>query len=452
MDDDPAFKKAFEGFVFSQGLDYDYQWAETLAEAHGVLERAPANGRPVDAVVCDYELEDGHALELLGDEIPLIITTVSGDRETAVSAMRAGAADYLVKDDAFGFLKVLPLRLDKAVKACREERRNHLLSHALTSINDSVFVTDMDETVLFVNSAFTCTFGYREEDILGAKAGGLWPEFAGDLEEIGAMSQTNEGWRGETLMRKKSGASFPVYLTRSVVHDDKMRHVAITSVARDISERIKREEELKHSVEEKEVLIREVHHRVKNNLQVISSLLNLQGGQVIDPATAEALRDSQNRVKALALIHERLHQSDKLTELNLADYLDNLVSHVKSSFRDLGDVDMDLDVEPVGLDVDRAVTCGLVFNELISNALKHAFAEGRRRGNRQVRVSARRDAAAGQLVLMVADNGRGLAPDMDLDNPSSLGLQLVKMLTLQLKGRMTVTSDAGASITLRIPL
>lgn len=199
---------------------------------------------------------------------------------------------------------------------------------------------------------------------------------------------------------------------------------------------------------EKEVLLKEVHHRVKNNLQVISSLLNLQAARLADPQTREALRESQHRVRTMALIHEKLYQSTDLAQIDFAAYLHSLVSYLRQSYRDRSEqVTILVRAEGVQLEIETALPCGLIVNELVSNALKHAFPAGRA-GEIVITLTPR---AAGRAQLVVSDDGVGLAPGVEIQRSSSLGLQLVHALVQQIGGDLRLESGPGARFVLEFP-
>jgi predicted ATPase/two-component sensor histidine kinase len=199
------------------------------------------------------------------------------------------------------------------------------------------------------------------------------------------------------------------------------------------------------SLEEKDALLKEVHHRVKNNLQLISSLLNLQAARIADPAVAELFADSRNRVRALALVHENLYRAGNLSRISMASHIQSLCAHLSRAYDSVSPpTDLTLQVSDLQLDMSRAVTCGLIINELVSNALKHAFPHGRAG---RVRVELR-PLRGQRYVLVVSDNGVGLPPDMDVGRIDSLGLQLVRDLTEQLHGTLTVSRDPGATFTI----
>ncbi|HEX5660883.1 MAG TPA: CHASE domain-containing protein [Polyangiales bacterium] len=199
------------------------------------------------------------------------------------------------------------------------------------------------------------------------------------------------------------------------------------------------------SLREKETLLKEIHHRVKNNLQVVSSLLSLQRSHVQDERALEPLRQSQGRVLTMAALHEFLYRSDELSHVDTRAYLTHVVSMLSESYASADHVIVTLELDDVPLDVDRAIPCGLITNELVSNAFKYAFAE---RGGKLF-VSFRRE--LGEAVLCVHDDGPGLASARELEQPATLGLHLVQLLTQQLAGALAHDSRHGARFELRFP-
>jgi two-component sensor histidine kinase len=215
----------------------------------------------------------------------------------------------------------------------------------------------------------------------------------------------------------------------------------------DITERKRSEQRIKDSLQEKEVLLKEVHHRVKNNLQVISSLVSLQSDALVDPAVRVLFADVRDRVRSMALVHEKLYQSESFFKVPFADYARGLLEYLwRAHGAAAAGRTFELDVQPVTLPVDRAVPCGLILNELASNALKHAFA-GRASG--KVAVVLRAD-ECGQVHLTVSDDGVGLPEGMDWREPRSLGLRLVQMLTGQLKGAVQARTAVGGGVEFEI--
>jgi PAS domain S-box-containing protein len=213
----------------------------------------------------------------------------------------------------------------------------------------------------------------------------------------------------------------------------------------DIAKRAVIEGQLRDSLKEKEVLIREVNHRVKNNMQVVTSLLNLQSSQIEEPHIQELFRESQHRIQTMALIHDALYASSDLAHLDLAPFTATLVSYLFSSYGvDHDRITLQVQTDAVMVNPDIAIPYGLILNELVSNCLKHAFPPG---GNGEVQIELRRRSTV-QATLSVRDNGRGFPAEVDFRSAESLGLQLITALVEQLRGTLTLDPHAGTSFTL----
>lgn len=208
----------------------------------------------------------------------------------------------------------------------------------------------------------------------------------------------------------------------------------------ELVERKRAEQQIKASLQEKELLLKEIHHRVKNNLQVISSLLYLQSKQIEDPITLGMFHESRHRVRSMALVHEKLYQTKDLASVDFAEYVRQLASDLLRSYSVMANqVALDIDVAQVSLGIDTAIPCGLIVNELVSNSLKHAFLDGQK-GKIWIELQT---AQNGQYTLVVGDNGMGMSDELDLQTASSLGLQLVSTLVDQLEGDIKIDLENG---------
>lgn len=214
----------------------------------------------------------------------------------------------------------------------------------------------------------------------------------------------------------------------------------------EIEDRLK---QLKASLREKEILIKEIHHRVKNNLQVISSLIDLQAARQADPDIQVLFRDARDRVRSMALVHEKLYQSEDLAQTELSAYTKNLMSELFLAHGEQSrTVSLELELEPVLLPVDMAIPCGLILNELATNSLKHAFG-GREGGT--IRITLGR-ADGGRVRLVYHDDGRGLPPGLNWQATSSLGLRLIRMLSDQLGAELELRKGPGTTFDIRFAL
>ena len=233
-----------------------------------------------------------------------------------------------------------------------------------------------------------------------------------------------------------------VYLEIVAKQQDYKGQPAHVVAVRDITAHKQAQQRIANSLQEKEALLKEIHHRVKNNLQVISSLLNLQSGQIEDELTRVAFQESQNRIRSMALIHEKLYQSQDLSRIDFGDYVQNLIAIL---FRSYGaaaaGVAVKVDVGDVFLSAETAVPCGLILNELFSNAIKHAFVDGR-----SGQITVKLEVENKRYRLTVADNGVGFPPQFENRQSTTLGLQLVNTLVGQLDGDLTINNRQGTTI------
>jgi two-component sensor histidine kinase len=226
-------------------------------------------------------------------------------------------------------------------------------------------------------------------------------------------------------------------ITELVENEEKLK-LFNESLQAEIAERRRAEERMAASLLEKEVLLKEIHHRVKNNLQIISSLLNLQSDNIDLADPARTFRESQDRIRSMALVHEKLYRSGDVARIDFREYVESLTAGLYRSYFPGPGVRIFADVENVSLDIDLAVSCGLIINELVSNALKYAFPEGRAG---EIHVSLAGDGDS--YTLTVSDDGVGLPPGLDFRDTPSLGLQLVNTLVGQLEGTIELDSAEG---------
>ena len=228
---------------------------------------------------------------------------------------------------------------------------------------------------------------------------------------------------------------------------DELRSIN-ASLRREINERQLVEERLKVSLQDKEVLLKEIHHRVKNNLQVISSLLDLQASHIKDEQARLSINDSRARVLSMALIHEKLYQTEDLAKVDFGEYLRTLATQVFDSYK-AGEqtIALHIHADPIYLNMDKAIPCGLILNELVANSLKYAFPSGQS-GQIHIELRARGD---DEVVLSVGDNGVGLPPEVDFRKTDSLGMKLIGVLTTQLRGSIELRQGPGTTFEIAFP-
>lgn len=240
---------------------------------------------------------------------------------------------------------------------------------------------------------------------------------------------------------------FFISLDTAAILDEKGKFKGFRTTLTDISERKKMEGEIGDSLKEKELLLKEIHHRVKNNLQVISSLLNMQSRYIKNKTDQELFRESQTRAKSMALIHERLYQSTDLRRIDFGEYIKTLTYDLYHSYGgNPNTIKLNIELEPIMVDINTAVPCGLIVNELLSNTLKHAFPNGRR-GELNIKFYSKNK----NLVLIVRDDGVGFPEDLNFRNTESLGLNLVNTLVGQINGEIEIMVDHGTEFKIKFP-
>ncbi len=323
----------------------------------------------------------------------------------------------------------------------------------LESAPDGIVVVNSNGAIVIVNSQTERLFGYTRQELIGQAIEMLVPErfrgsHNGNRQSYVSDPKLRPMGAGRALTgRTKDGHEFPVEISLSPLVTDQGRMVM--SIIRDITERRRAEEIIQASLREKEALLKEIHHRVKNNLQVTSSLLRLQAAATDDAAVRATFEETEGRIRSMALVHEKLYQSSNLSRINLADYIRSLGDLLfRSSAISPEVVMLEVSGLEIFLSIDTAVPCGLIVNELLSNALKHAFPNGRA-GTIHVNLDER---PGGWVALDVQDDGIGVPEGFDFNRTGTLGLQLVQGLVQQIDGTITTKAgDKGAGFLIVFP-
>ena len=391
----------------------------------------------IDIVLLDLSLPDSKGLETFTEvhsqtpTVPIIVLSGLADEEIAVKAVQEGAQDYLVKGSVDNNLLVRSIRyaierkrMEEALRVSRESFYN-----IVERSPDGIVVSDEEGIVHFVNNALITMFGREKEKFVGELFG--FPIITGESTEVEIIGKSGEIGVAELRLVETEWEGESAYLTS----------------IRDITERKRSEDQIRAALKEKEVLLKEIHHRVKNNLQVISSLLKLQSRNIKDEKTLEMFKESQNRVRSMALIHEKLYQSSDLANIDFGGYVSDLVGNLFQSYgENTGKVALKKDIEDISLGVEAAIPCGLIINELISNALKYAFPDGRKG---EIKI-ALQPSDENKVRLTVSDNGIGIPENFDIKNTKSLGLHLVNILAEdQLKGEVELDRTNGTKFSIK---
>lgn len=463
---------------------------DTADSAHAALKYLEATD--YEAIVCDIKMPGMDGLALLAKiralraDVPTLLITGHGEHDLAIQALRGGAYDFIQKPiDRDYFVaslgRAIQMRqLSRQVRAQQVALERHaseleqlvrertrallesnrakdellaLLDTWLASAPVGLAFLDRDLRYIRCNQAYAAMNGIPPEHILGRTVWTILPGLAPLLEPFHRrVLETGEAVldvevSGETPAAPEQRRHWLVSYYPIRVQNEQPLGVGV--VVLDITEHMRMEEELKASLREKEALLREIHHRVKNNMQVISSLFGLQSDFIADPQALELFRESQNRIQSMALIHEKLYRSTNLACIDLAAYIKDLAAELCRSYGvDKGRIALQVTGEQVAFDVDTAIPCGLILQELISNCLKHAF-PGDKTG--EIHIVLRADGDE-KCALTVRDTGVGFPAGIDFHSADTLGLQLVSMLTEQLGGTIVREPGTGTIVTLTFPI
>ena len=317
------------------------------------------------------------------------------------------------------------------------------LTSILENAEDAIISIDSKQQILMFNKGAEKIFGYCSEEVIGKKLGILMPNtyrtaHSKYVQNFGKSGETSRPMfdRSEISGKRKDGSIFAAEANISQLEIEGER--IYTAILRDITARKNIENKLRESLNEKEILIQEVNHRVKNNLQMIISLFSLQGESIDDPERIANLKDIQQRVQSMALIHEKIYNSENIGQINFQKYVKDLIKEIFHSYQTSScSVKLVLEIEPLSLEINMAIPLALILNELILNALKYAFNE-REKGEFILRLKKK---SAKQIRITISDDGVGIPESIKIYSTKTLGLRLVRVLTKQLNGKVKLRQN-----------
>ncbi len=417
-----------------------------------------------DLVISDFEMGEFNGIEALKivrsmqPNLPFIMVSGVVGEEVAVEAMKLGANDYVMKENLARLAPAVERELEESRKKKQlhyeldaAEQRLKTLAHIT---NDAIMLINEKRQIYFWNPAAERIYGYKADEILNKdymyfivpKA--LQQEYAkrfDDFQKTGHDAALNKPF--EFLAVKKDGTEFFTEVTFSAfkVND----HCHLAGISRDIAARKRNEQKMKNLLSENETFLKEIFHRVKNNFQLIHSLMSLQINRLDDQKLIEILNESKNRIHSMSIIHQKLYQSKNLKHFDFSDYLNTLVYQLYRTYcTDFDKISLKLDIDKVILSIDQAIPCGLIVNELVTNSLKYGFPGLLNiEGEISVRLKQKSDKT---VELMVSDNGVGIPENINLEKPVSLGLELVTMLSKeQLNGDLQLDGKSGTKFVIR---
>lgn len=331
------------------------------------------------------------------------------------------------------------LERKKAEEALRKSESNY--RGLIENMLEGVYQTRPGGKIISANPALVQMLGYdsEEELCIAASAEDLYIDSKDRKVMTSKIEEKGELRNVELNLKKKNGQGITALENARVVRDQQSKVMFYEGVLTDISERKQAEEKVKAALEEKEVLLKEIHHRVKNNMQMISSLLKLQEIKMKDLTVKKAFKESQNRIRSMAMIHEKLYQSEDLAKIDIGKYIESLTTDLFWTYNVRPDtIKLRIGVKNVYFDIDLAIPCGLIINELVSNSLKYAFPEGKK-GEIIIDFSLKND----KYQLTVGDNGTGFPEDLDFRKVETLGLQLVMLLGKKIKATIELDRRKG---------
>lgn len=455
IEDNPADHYLIETLLFSEStLNAELQWASTMKDGLEIL-----GGNTFDIVLLDLILPDAFGLDTIqklreyNADIPVVVLTGTEDAETGTQAIRMGAQDYLSKGmiNAHILQRSIEYSIERRIAENKAHQVDQKYRFLFDEISQGVLYCSSEGMILSANPAALRILKLSEEECLNVN---LMNPVLNIVDENGLPFDPKDNPLASASHKREPINDVIIGVSRGEA--DSITWIKVSALPlfkqvsaspeyifitfEDITELKINMETINNSLREKEALLKEIHHRVKNNLQIISSLLSLQSEYINDATSRMLFIESMSRIKSMALIHERLYQTQDFTSIHLAGYISDLAVYLHKSYQTgANNVELKIDAEDIYLPIDTAIPCGLILNELITNCFKHAFPD-----NRQgyIKLHLRRIDKKG-IRLSISDNGIGLPSNFSLQNAKTLGVQLVDGLVRQLNGRIDHSSSEG---------
>jgi PAS domain S-box-containing protein len=464
VDDEPVLRDVSKRFL-EKDKDLAVETCASAKEALALLKK-----KKFDVIVSDYEMPVTDGIVFLkqlrgeGNTTPFIIFSGKGREEVVIEALNNGADFYIQKggDPKAQFFElknqIQHINQRKRAEAAlmQSEARYRLITD---NMSDAVWLMDKKFRLTFISPSSERRRGFSQRELLEMpferhltpESRTIFGQFFTENFPEDRMEQKDLPLSATTELAflMKDGSTYWAETTLSLIRDGMGKPFGYVGMARDITERGRAEDRILSSLHEKEILLREIHHRVKNNLQIIASLLYLQSINITDNFTLDILRESRSRVKSMALIHEKLYRSEDLALIPFGTYLESLIDNLKEAYGvNDSTVSIGITITPpdLSLNIETGIPCGLIINELISNSLKHAFKDGRK----GVITIAMTQSGPHEYTMIISDNGGGFPEDIDFRKTASLGLQLVNNLVLQLEGDISLDCSSGSTFTMHL--
>lgn len=474
----------FLDLVGADGSAYHVFFPDSLRAADALLTQ-----NSVDLIITDLNFDGGAFADWLSLwPRPFILVAEFGQEERVSELISDESCSFIMRDSSFRHIAGLPIMIQKVlnVRESLDRQNTHLqiserrYLDLVSSLPDIVYTLDGEGRFVYVNESVS-QLGYSPHELIGKHfsaiideadvprvsrevvVGSLRGVVTGEAASPKLFDERRSGDRMtrnlDVLLKTKSSDAFGSAVGKVDSYGEvssvgyslpeyESGTIGTVGIIRDVTKRKREELRLQEDLRVKEVLLKEIHHRVKNNLQVVSSLLNLQSSSISDPRSQQIFVDCQTQVQAMALVHEQLYRSDNLRSIEMGTFIESLVAYLFHVY-DIDDrrIRSSISAASVSLGIDQAIPVALIVNELVSNALKHGLAETD--GVVSVSLDIVDD---GQLRLEVKDSGKGLPADFRIDSSDTLGFQLVQALGSQIGGGLSWTSEDGASFVLTFPV
>ncbi len=415
-----------------------------------------------DLILADHSLPhfDGiSALEIAKNkcpDVPFIFVSGKMGEDFAIEALKCGATDYVLK----GSLSKIVLAVNRALEEVEEHSKRKMAEEALRNSHRQLMEAqkighigswewDIQAREMSCSDEFFNIMSLEPIEFdksYQAMMDIIHPEDRQNVQQsINYALNEHEPFSNDYRLMRPDGTIRILSSKGEVITDSDGQPLRIVGTEQDITEQKIAEEKIKSSLKEKEMLLQEIHHRVKNNLQVISSLLRLQSRFIEDQESIDIFKETQNRVRSIAILHEKLYQSDDLAKIKFDEYVKILAEDLLYFYElDDSNIKMIIDIKEVLLNIETAIPCGLIIAEMVANSLKYAFPN--KKGG-EIKIELHSD-DKNRFNLIVSDNGVGIPVDVDPENTDTFGMQLIKYLTKQLKGTMELDRSHGTKFKL----
>lgn len=434
--------------------DYDYETKHVALKDDFAKKLRTFNP---DLIIADYNLKSFDAYDALeitqefDKTLPVVIISGTVGEEKAVNLIKKGAIDFIRKENIVRLPQISIRAIEEAAQKREREKAQQALrkeknftDKLLDSLSGIFCVLNSELEIERVNKKFLELLDYTREEVSGSPFYKFIAkeDHAKVEKEIQQIQETGEA-SIELRLQHKDGSQDHYLLTGTLLHEEETGYILGTGI--DISDRVKAEREIKEALKEREILLTEVHHRVKNNLAVISGMMQLQIHETEQEQELliKKLKDCQSRIKSMGLIHELLYQSNNFSHICLKDTVKRLVEEISTMTEIDKQMDVNVNLDTIDLNLNQAIPCILILNELLTNVNKHAFPE---HNGGKIDLTLKED--EGRISLTVKDNGVGLPESVTIKNATSLGFKLVEVLTKQLKADLKYSSDGGSTFEL----